>query len=137
MDSILSLGFSIGTPTLFTQPTRPTLCCRGDGNRTTNNNNNNINNNHRPAGRMTDILAPDVNLNTVCERLEKHCCVEQSRQRPDGSPQPLSPLPPPPPPPPQQQQQQQTPVLSKRLPNTGAKLWGRVRSKLLRQKVPS
>ncbi|XP_030218420.1 active breakpoint cluster region-related protein isoform X5 [Gadus morhua] len=80
---------------------------------------------------MTDILAPDVNLNTVCERLENHCCLEQSRQRPDGSPQPLFP----PPPPPTQQQQQQTPVLSKKLPNTGAKLWGRVRSKLLRQKL--
>ncbi|KAJ3589531.1 hypothetical protein NHX12_010376 [Muraenolepis orangiensis] len=84
---------------------------------------------------MTDILVSDVNLNTVCERLEKHCCLEQSRQRPDGSPLPLllplphpSPLPPP-------SQHQQTPVLGKRLPNTGAKLWGRVRSKLLRQKT--
>ncbi|KAK0135200.1 Active breakpoint cluster region-related protein [Merluccius polli] len=84
---------------------------------------------------MTGILVSDVNLNTVCERLEKHCCLEQSRQRPDGSAQPLLPPPPPAAPPAPPQQQQQTPVLGKRLPNTGAKLWGRVRSKLLRQKL--
>ena len=54
---------------------------------------------------MTEIMVPDVNLNSVCERLE-HCCVGQ----------------------------QQTPAI-KRHTNTGAKLWGRVRSKLLRQKV--
>lgn len=57
---------------------------------------------------MTEVLVSDVNLNSVCERLEQRCCLDQS--------------------------QPQTPVL-RRHTNTGAKLWGRVRSKLLRQKV--
>lgn len=56
----------------------------------------------------------DVNLNSVCERLEQHCCVDQNQHNLSSQPQ--------------------TPVL-KRHSNTGAKLWGRVRSKLLRQKV--
>lgn len=63
---------------------------------------------------MTEILVPDVNLNSVCERLEQHCCVDQNQHNLSSQPQ--------------------TPVL-KRHSNTGAKLWGRVRSKLLRQKV--
>lgn len=63
---------------------------------------------------MTEILVSDVNLNSVCERLEQHCCVDPNQH--------YQPSPP------------QTPVL-KRHTNTGAKLWGRVRSKLLRQKV--
>ncbi|KAJ4930072.1 hypothetical protein JOQ06_019086 [Pogonophryne albipinna] len=62
---------------------------------------------------MTEILVSDVNLNSVCERLEKHCCVDQNQHNLSSQPQ--------------------TPVL-KRHSNTGAKLWGRVRSKLLRQK---
>lgn len=57
----------------------------------------------------------DVNLNSVCERLEQNCCVDQNQHNLVSS-------------------QPQTPVL-KRHSNTGAKLWGRVRSKLLRQKV--
>lgn len=63
---------------------------------------------------MTEILVSDVNLNSVCERLEQHCCLEPLQHRQRSPPQ--------------------TPVL-KRHTNTGAKLWGRVRSKLLRQKV--
>lgn len=63
---------------------------------------------------MTEILVSDVNLNSVCERLEQHCCVDQNQQNLSSQPQ--------------------TPVL-KRHTNTGAKLWGHVRSKLLRQKV--
>lgn len=63
---------------------------------------------------MTAILVSDVNLNSVCERLEQHCCLDQNQQNLSGQPQ--------------------TPVLT-RHNNTGAKLWGRVRSKLLRQKV--
>ena len=63
---------------------------------------------------MTEILVSDVNLNSVCERLEQHCCVDQNQHNLSSQPQ--------------------TPVL-KRHTNTGAKLWGRVRSKLLRQKV--
>lgn len=63
---------------------------------------------------MTEILVSDVNLNSVCERLEQHCCVDQNQHNLSSQPQ--------------------TPVL-KRHSNTGAKLWGRVRSKLLRQKV--
>lgn len=62
----------------------------------------------------------DVNLNTVCERLEQHCCVADQQQNNQ-----------------QQLQQPQTPSAIKRHTNTGAKLWGRVRSKLLRQKVPT
>ncbi|KAI3373476.1 hypothetical protein L3Q82_022080 [Scortum barcoo] len=63
---------------------------------------------------MTEILVSDVNLNSVCERLEQHCCVDQNQHNLSSQPQ--------------------TPVL-KRHTNTGAKLWGRVRSKLLRQKL--
>ena len=63
---------------------------------------------------MTEILVSDVNLNSVCERLEQQCCVDQNQHNLSSQPQ--------------------TPVL-KRHSNTGAKLWGRVRSKLLRQKV--
>lgn len=63
---------------------------------------------------MTEILVSDVNLNSVCERLEQQCCVDENQHNLSSQPQ--------------------TPVL-KRHPNTGAKLWGRVRSKLLRQKV--
>lgn len=63
---------------------------------------------------MTEILVSDVNLNSVCERLEQHCCVDQNQHNLSSQPQ--------------------TPV-HKRHSNTGAKLWGRVRSKLLRQKV--
>lgn len=63
---------------------------------------------------MTEILVSDVNLNSVCECLEQHCCVDQNQHNLSSQPQ--------------------TPVL-KRHTNTGAKLWGRVRSKLLRQKV--
>lgn len=63
---------------------------------------------------MTEIMVSDVNLNSVCERLEQHCCVDQNQHNLSSQPQ--------------------TPVL-KRHSNTGAKLWGRVRSKLLRQKV--
>lgn len=55
---------------------------------------------------MTDILPqPDCSLKAVCESLE-HCCLDQLEE--PGS---------------------------KRVPNTGARLWGRVRSKLLRHKV--
>lgn len=55
---------------------------------------------------MTDILPqPDCSLKAVCESLE-HCCLDQLEE--PGS---------------------------KRMPNTGARLWGRVRSKLLRHKV--
>lgn len=55
---------------------------------------------------MTDILPqPDCSLKAVCESLER-CCLDQLEE--PGS---------------------------KRVPNTGARLWGRVRSKLLRQKV--
>lgn len=72
---------------------------------------------------MTEILVSDVNLNTVCERLEQQCCVEDHKQ---NNQQQLQ----------QQLQQPQTPSAIKRHTNTGAKLWGRVRSKLLRQKVP-
>lgn len=63
---------------------------------------------------MTEILVSDVNLNSMCERLEQQCCVDQNQHNLSSQPQ--------------------TPVL-KRHSNTGAKLWGRVRSKLLRQKV--
>ncbi|XP_058482966.1 active breakpoint cluster region-related protein isoform X5 [Solea solea] len=63
---------------------------------------------------MTEILVSDVNLNSVCERLEQHCCVDQNQHNLSSQPQ--------------------TPVL-KRHTNTGAKLWGRVRSKLLKQKL--
>lgn len=60
----------------------------------------------RLAAGMTDILPqPDCSLKAVCESLE-HCCLDQLEE--PGS---------------------------KRVPNTGARLWGRVRSKLLRQKV--
>ncbi|KTF77321.1 hypothetical protein cypCar_00019576 [Cyprinus carpio] len=52
---------------------------------------------------MTEIVVTDCNLNSVCERVEQHCCVDD-------------------------------PSAIKRHTNTGAKLWGRVRSKLLRQK---
>lgn len=58
------------------------------------------------AAGMTDVLPqPDCSLKAVCEPLER-CCLDQLEE--PGS---------------------------KRLPNTGARLWGRVRSKLLRQKV--
>ncbi|CDQ63178.1 unnamed protein product [Oncorhynchus mykiss] len=68
---------------------------------------------------MTEILVSDVNLNTVCERLEQQCCVEDDQQNNQ-----------------QQLQQPQIPSSAiKRHTNTGAKLWGRVRSKLLRQKL--
>ncbi|XP_045078558.1 active breakpoint cluster region-related protein-like isoform X7 [Coregonus clupeaformis] len=67
---------------------------------------------------MTEVLVSDVNLNTVCERLEQHCCVVDHQQNNQ-----------------QQLQQPQTPSAIKRHTNTGAKLWGRVRSKLLRQKL--
>lgn len=63
---------------------------------------------------MTEILVSDVNLNSVCDRLEQHCFLDQNQQNLSGQPQ--------------------TPVLTSHN-NTGAKLWGRVRSKLLRQKV--
>lgn len=63
---------------------------------------------------MTEILVSDVNLNSVCEHLEQHCCVDPNQHYQSSAPQ--------------------TPLL-KRHTNTGAKLWGRVRSKLLRQKV--
>lgn len=53
---------------------------------------------------MTEMVVTDCNLNTVCERVEQHCCVDD-------------------------------PSVIKRHGNTGARLWGRVRSKLLRQKV--
>lgn len=53
---------------------------------------------------MTEIVVTDCNLNSVCERLEERCCVDE-------------------------------PPAPKSQSNTGAKLWGRVRSKLLRQKV--
>ncbi|GAA6111445.1 active breakpoint cluster region-related protein isoform X4 [Tachysurus ichikawai] len=52
---------------------------------------------------MTEIVVTDCNLNSVCERLEERCCVDE-------------------------------PPVTKSHSNTGAKLWGRVRSKLLRQK---
>ncbi|XP_048872733.1 active breakpoint cluster region-related protein isoform X5 [Brienomyrus brachyistius] len=55
---------------------------------------------------MTEVLVSDCSLSSVCERLER-CCVETGLDHPP----------------------------SKRPPNTGAKLWGRVRSKLLRQKL--
>lgn len=71
---------------------------------------------HLQAFGMTEIMVSDVNLNSVCERLEQHCCVDQNQHNLSSQPQ--------------------TPVL-KRHTNTGAKLWGRVRSKLLRQKVSS
>lgn len=62
----------------------------------------------RLAAGMTDILPqPDCNLKAVCESLD-HCCLDQLEE--PGS---------------------------KRIPNTGARLWGRVRSKLLRHKVPA
>lgn len=55
---------------------------------------------------MTDVLPqPDCSLKAVCEPLER-CCLDRLEE--PGS---------------------------KRPPNTGARLWGRVRSKLLRQKV--
>ncbi|KAK3526969.1 hypothetical protein QTP86_005743 [Hemibagrus guttatus] len=53
---------------------------------------------------MTEIVVTDCNLNSVCERLEERCCVDE-------------------------------PPATKSHSNTGAKLWGRVRSKLLRQKL--
>ncbi|KAF5898354.1 active breakpoint cluster region-related protein isoform X1 [Clarias magur] len=53
---------------------------------------------------MTEIVVTDCNLNSVCERLEERCCVDE-------------------------------PPAPKSQSNTGAKLWGRVRSKLLRQKL--
>lgn len=55
---------------------------------------------------MTEVLVSDCSLSSVCECLDR-CCVETGLNDPP----------------------------SKRPPNTGAKLWGRVRSKLLRQKV--
>lgn len=56
---------------------------------------------------MTDVLPqPDCSLPAVCEPLER-CCLDHQLEEPGG----------------------------KRPPNTGARLWGRVRSKLLRQKV--
>ncbi|XP_035289119.1 active breakpoint cluster region-related protein isoform X6 [Anguilla anguilla] len=55
---------------------------------------------------MTDVLVSDGTLTSTCERLER-CCLEAGRDQPPA----------------------------KRQPNTGAKLWGRVRSKLLRQKL--
>lgn len=58
----------------------------------------------RNTVRMTEIMVTDCNLNSVCERVERHCCVDD----PSGI---------------------------KKHTNSGAKLWGRVRSKLLRQKV--
>lgn len=58
------------------------------------------------ATGMTDVLPqPDCSLKAVCEPLER-CCLDPLEE--PGS---------------------------KRPPNTGARLWGRVRSKLLRQKV--
>ncbi|KAI5608414.1 active breakpoint cluster region-related protein isoform X3 [Silurus asotus] len=54
--------------------------------------------------RMTEIMVTDCNLNSVCERLEERCCVDEAPATKSHS-------------------------------NTGAKLWGRVRSKLLRQKL--
>ncbi|ELK01884.1 Active breakpoint cluster region-related protein [Pteropus alecto] len=58
------------------------------------------------AAGMTDVLPqPDCSLKAVCEPLER-CCLDQLEE--PGS---------------------------KRPPNTGARLWGRVRSKLLRQKL--
>lgn len=63
---------------------------------------------------MTEVLVSDVNLNSLCEHLEQQCCVDENQHNLSSQPQ--------------------TPVL-KRHTNTGAKLWGRVRSKLLRQKV--
>lgn len=65
---------------------------------------------------MTEVLVADMNLNSVCEHLEQQCCVEQNQQQ-------------------NQLQNQQSTSAIKRHTNTGAKLWGRVRSKLLRQKV--
>ncbi|MEJ1287637.1 active BCR-related gene [Cricetulus griseus] len=60
----------------------------------------------RQAAGMTDILPqPDCSLKSACESLE-HCCLDQLEE--PGS---------------------------KRVPNTGARLWGRVRSKLLRHKI--
>ncbi|MBZ3890774.1 Active breakpoint cluster region-related protein [Sciurus carolinensis] len=60
----------------------------------------------RPAAGMTDVLPqPDCSLKAVCEPLER-CCLDQLEE--PGS---------------------------KRGPNTGARLWGRVRSKLLRHKL--
>ncbi|KAM7139817.1 active breakpoint cluster region-related protein isoform 10-T10 [Macrochelys suwanniensis] len=56
--------------------------------------------------KMTEVLVqPDCKLSSVCEHLD-HCCLERLEE--PGS---------------------------KRPSNTGAKLWGRVRSKLLRQKL--
>lgn len=69
---------------------------------------------------MTEVLVADVNLNSVCERLEQQCCVEQNQQQNQQQ---------------NQLQNQQSTSAIKRHTNTGAKLWGRVRSKLLRQKV--
>lgn len=58
------------------------------------------------ATGMTDVLPqPDCSLKAVCEPLQR-CCLDPLEE--PGS---------------------------KRPPNTGARLWGRVRSKLLRQKV--
>lgn len=58
--------------------------------------------------KMTEVLVqPDCKLSSVCEHLD-HCCLERLEE-----------------------------PRSKRPSNTGAKLWGRVRSKLLRQKVLS
>ncbi|KAM6969792.1 active breakpoint cluster region-related protein isoform 5-T5 [Aplochiton taeniatus] len=71
---------------------------------------------------MTEVLAADVNLNSVCERLEQQCCVEQDQEQQNQQQQ-------------NQQQNQQSTSAIKRHTNTGAKLWGRVRSKLLRQKL--
>ncbi|XP_030392984.1 active breakpoint cluster region-related protein isoform X4 [Gopherus evgoodei] len=58
--------------------------------------------------KMTEVLVqPDCKLSSVCEHLD-HCCLERLEE-PGG----------------------------KRPSNTGARLWGRVRSKLLRQKNPA
>lgn len=57
------------------------------------------------AGMMDILPQPDCSLKAVCESLE-HCCLDQLEE--PGN---------------------------KRMPNTGARLWGRVRSKLLRHKV--
>lgn len=62
----------------------------------------------KKVSEMTEILVqPDCQLNLACEHLD-HCCLD-GLEEPPGE---------------------------KRPPNTGARLWGRVRSKLLRQKVP-
>lgn len=56
---------------------------------------------------MTEVLQPDCQLSLACEGLD-HCGLDALEESPE----------------------------IRRPPNTGARLWGRVRSKLLRQKVP-